>query len=70
MRIWQRTWDALGRRTGPAAGERGDRGDVPGWVLVTLMTAGLVAVLWFVAEDALRGLFVEAVNGVSPRSGG
>ena len=23
-----------------------ERGDVPGWVLVTLMTAGLVVALW------------------------
>ncbi len=70
MRFWQRTCGALVQRARVSAGEHGDRGDVPGWVLVTLMTAGLVAVLWFVAEDALRGLFVEAVNGVSPRSGG
>ena len=27
------------------AGHR-ERGDVPGWVMITLMTAGLVAVLW------------------------
>jgi hypothetical protein len=25
-------------------------GDVPGWVLVTIMTAGIVAVLWQFAE--------------------
>ena len=32
---------------------RSDRGDVPGWVLVTLMTAGLVIALWAVAGDRL-----------------
>lgn len=47
----------------------GDRGDVPGWVLVTLMTAGLVSVLWFVAGNALQQLFQDAVTSVSPRSG-
>nr|NLD39991.1 hypothetical protein [Actinomycetales bacterium] len=26
-----------------------ERGDVPGWVMVTLMTAGLVAVIWALA---------------------
>lgn len=42
--------------------ERGERGDVPGWVLITLMTAGLVAVLWAVAEDQLKSLFTDALN--------
>jgi hypothetical protein len=28
---------------------RDERGDVPGWVLITVMTAGLVAALWAVA---------------------
>ena len=41
---------------------RGERGDVPGWVLITLMTAGLVAALWAVAEDQLKALFTEALN--------
>jgi hypothetical protein len=41
-----------------------DRGDVPGWVLVTLMTAGLVLGLWAVAGDALEGVFTEAMNRV------
>ena len=42
--------------------DRGERGDVPGWVLITLMTAGLVAVLWAVAEDQLKALFTDAIN--------
>lgn len=42
----------------------GDRGDVPGWVLVTLMTAGLVIGLWAVAGDALENVFTEAMNRV------
>ena len=29
-----------------------DRGDVPGWVLITLMTAGLVVVIWALAGPA------------------
>ncbi|HEV7172750.1 hypothetical protein [Pedococcus sp.] len=40
---------------------RGERGDVPGWVLVTLMTAGLVAALWAVAEGQLTALFSAAL---------
>jgi hypothetical protein len=41
-----------------------ERGDVPGWVLVTLMTAGLVTALWLVAGPALRDVFTNAINGV------
>ncbi len=42
-----------------------DRGDVPGWVLITVMTAGLVAVLWALAQPLLTNLFSNAVSGVS-----
>ena len=41
-----------------------DRGDVPGWVLVTIMTAGLVTALWLVADDKLKELFNDALDGV------
>ena len=43
---------------------RDERGDVPGWVLVTVMTAGLVAVIWGVAEGELRSLLTSALNQV------
>ncbi|AZC14236.1 hypothetical protein [Microbacterium sp. ABRD28] len=42
-----------------------DRGDVPGWVLITLMTAGLVVVIWALAGPALAGLFEQAIERVS-----
>ena len=42
-----------------------ERGDVPGWVMVTLMTAGLVAVVWLLADEWLRTLFQQAVDRVS-----
>jgi hypothetical protein len=42
-----------------------DRGDVPGWVLVTIMTAGLVTALWLVADEKLRELFSNALDGVT-----
>lgn len=44
---------------------RGERGDVPGWVMVTLMTAGLVAVLWKFAGDALLDMFRRALDNVT-----
>ena len=40
-------------------------GDVPGWVLITLMTAGLVVVIWALAGPALAGLFEQAISRVS-----
>lgn len=42
-----------------------DRGDVPGWVMITLMTAILVAGLLAIAGPALNGLFEEAIARVS-----
>lgn len=42
-----------------------ERGDVPGWVLITLMTAGLVVLIWALAGPALSGLFEQAISRVS-----
>ncbi|UJH71710.1 hypothetical protein [Ornithinimicrobium sp. INDO-MA30-4] len=42
-----------------------ERGDVPGWVLITVMTAGLVAALWLIAEPLLANLFSTAISGVT-----
>jgi hypothetical protein len=39
-----------------------DRGDVPGWVLITMMTAGIVVALWVVAEPTLKNLLTSALN--------
>ena len=47
------------------ADDDAERGDVPGWVLVTMMTAGLVVLLWGVAGPALTGLFNQAISSVS-----
>lgn len=47
------------------ARRHGDRGDVPGWVLVTLMTAGLVTALWVLARDRLTQVFDTAITSVT-----
>ena len=44
---------------------RDDRGDVPGWVMVTLMTAIVVAALTPFVGDELRALLVRAFSMVS-----
>jgi hypothetical protein len=45
--------------------QEGERGDVPGWVLVTLMTAGLVVALWAVAGPLLENAFRQAISSVT-----
>lgn len=42
-----------------------ETGDVPGWVLITLMTAALVTGIWAIAGDQLKGMFERAINGVT-----
>lgn len=44
-----------------------DQGDVPGWVLITLMTAGIVVALWAVASDQIVQIFE---NAMAPFLGG
>lgn len=43
---------------------RDERGDVPGWVLITVMTAGLVAALWAVAGPQLSQMLRDALQSV------
>lgn len=45
-----------------------ETGDVPGWVLITIMTAGIVIVLWAVAAEKLPQLFEDAIDGVKAPS--
>lgn len=49
--------------------EEPDRGDVPGWVLITIMTAGLVTVVWAVADDQLKDILDNALNSVKEPGG-
>lgn len=44
---------------------RRDEGDVPGWVLITLMTAALVVLIWALAGPALSEIFQNAIAKVS-----
>ena len=51
--------------TGLLGGRRRDeRGDVPGWVMVTVMTAAVVAVLLPFVRDELRSLLQSAFASV------
>lgn len=57
---WVRAWlVVLGEE------RRSERGDVPGWVLITVMTAGLVAGLWAIAGPQLSSMLRAALSSVS-----
>lgn len=43
---------------------RDDRGDVPGWVMVTVMTAGVVALLTGILRPELSSMLRNALNSV------
>jgi hypothetical protein len=44
--------------------ERDERGDVPGWVMITVMTAGLVVAITAVARPQLQSMLSAALNQV------
>lgn len=44
---------------------KSEQGDVPGWVLVTVMTAGLVVAIWSVADGQLKSVLTNALRSVS-----
>jgi hypothetical protein len=54
--------------TGPSGDARleddPERGDVPGWVMITLMSAVLVAALLALAGPALEAMFNQAMEKV------
>ncbi len=41
-----------------------EKGDVPGWVLIVLMTSALVIAIWGVARDRLVSIVSSALNSV------
>jgi hypothetical protein len=41
-----------------------ERGDVPGWVLITAMTVALVMLVWGVASEALRDIITGFLDEV------
>ena len=61
MRMYAHLIAVLATLVARVRGDDPERGDVPGWVMITLMTAGLVAALALVAKPALTGLFEKAM---------
>lgn len=52
-RHWTRRW-----------GQRDQRGDVPGWVLITVMTISIGVGLWGLAQPQLLGILQSALSSV------
>lgn len=58
LTIW---WATLLDRTS----SEDDRGDVPGWVMVTVMSAILVVAILAVFEPQIKNAVTSAINSVS-----
>jgi hypothetical protein len=61
MWFWQAYYAVLPRQR-RALGD--EVGDVPGWVMITVMTAGLVGALTLVAGPRLQQMLIDALNSV------
>ena len=59
------TWRGTAGRWVARRRGRDERGDVPGWVMITVMTAGLVAALWAIAGPQLATMLRDALTSVS-----
>lgn len=55
---------AASQRLRPQPEEHRDRGDVPGWVMITMMSALIVAALIAIAIPALTQMFQSALDKV------
>ncbi len=64
LRITMLAWLASAKDALRPRGEA-ERGDVPGWVLITLMTAALVVLIWGVASQRLVEIFNHAMDSLS-----
>lgn len=53
------------RRKGNFRRIASERGDVPGWVLVVLMTAGLVTGIWTVAAPRLNQILRSSLDSMN-----
>lgn len=56
---------SLAHLTRLARRPRDDRGDVPGWVLITVMTVAIVTAIWGFAKPELVGMLRTALNSVN-----
>jgi len=43
---------------------RDERGDVPGWVMITVMTVAIVGAIWTIADEQLTRMLRDALGSV------
>ncbi len=48
-----------------ASSNENEKGDVPGWVLVVLMTTGLVTAIWTIAAPRLTTILRNSLDSMS-----
>lgn len=67
MKQLHRSWvrDLYWQGWARLSAERDERGDVPGWVMIVVMTAGLVLALTTVAGGRLEAMLESALASVS-----
>lgn len=49
--------------------DRDDRGDVPGWVMIAVMTAALVVALLAAVSNPLKSAVTNAISSVTSATG-
>ena len=68
MRCWALLLAAVAALAARVRGEDPERGDVPGWVMITVMTAALVLAILIPFREAIVSAVTNALNSVT--SGG
>jgi hypothetical protein len=58
-------WAALLALAGRVRGEDPERGDVPGWVMITVMTAALVLAILIPFREAIVEAVTNALDSVT-----
>ena len=69
MRAYAFVTAALAALTARVRGEDAERGDVPGWVMITVMTAALVLAILGVFSDAIVAAVQNALSSVTGAGG-
>ena len=65
MRAYAYMTGALAALAARVRGDEPDRGDVPGWVMITVMTAALVLAILVPFRTAIVAAVTEALNSVT-----
>ena len=65
MRAYAFVTGALAALAARVRGDEPERGDVPGWVMITVMTAALVLAILVPFRTAIVAAVTEALNSVT-----